>query len=107
MQPNPAIIRANAAPIFPVPTIPTVFAEHVKADKTIQIEVAVTHPIVGAVDISIERQHERDGVLGDCVRRIGRDAEDSQAKFGRGGEIDVVIAGAPQGDKSSTASRQR
>ena len=82
-------------------------AEHVKADETIQIEVAVTHAIVGAVNISIERQHQRDGVLGDGVRRIGGDAEHGQAKLGCGGKIDVVIAGAPQGNKSSAAGRQR
>src|SRR5688572_6806997 len=56
------------------------------------------YTVVRARDLAIEREEERNGVLGDRVRRVGRHARDGEAKFLRGREVNTVETGAAQGD---------
>ena len=73
-------------------------AVQVEADESVEREVEVVHAVVGARDFAIEREQQRDGVFGDGVGRVGRDARDREAEFLRGGEIDAVETGAAQRD---------
>jgi hypothetical protein len=59
------------------------------------------------MEVSVEREHQRDRVLSDGVRRIGRDPHDGQAELVRRGEIDVVETGASQSEQTRAAGRER
>lgn len=48
---------------------------------------------------AVEGEDQRDGVFGDGVGRIGRDAGDGEAVLGGGVEVDVVESGASQDDQ--------
>ena len=82
-------------------------AVQVEADEAVEREVQVMHAVVGARDFAIEREEQRDGVLGDGVGRVGRDARDREAEFLRGGEVDAVEAGAAQRDVLHAELRER
>ena len=75
------------------------FAVHVEPDQAVEGEITFTHAIVGTMQFPVERQHESDRVLGHRVRRVRRHANDRDAVFLRGGEIDIVITGATQRDQ--------
>ena len=81
-------------------------AVHVEADQAVEGEVAVADAGDGARDVAVEREDQRDRVLGDRVRRIGGDAHDADAELGGGGEIDLVEAGAAQRDEAGAALRE-
>jgi hypothetical protein len=74
-------------------------AVQVEAEQAVQREVALADPVVGPVDLAVEREDQADGVLGDGVGRVAGDADDAQAEAARGGEVDVVEAGRAQGDQ--------
>jgi hypothetical protein len=42
-------------------------ARHVEADETIEGKVGVTHAIVRSVDVAVQAEHQREGVLGHGV----------------------------------------
>ena len=73
-------------------------AGEVEADKPVEGEVAVAHPVVGLVDATVQRQDQRDRVLGDRVRRVGGDPHDVEAEPGGCHEVDVVEPGAAERD---------
>ena len=75
------------------------FSVHVEPDQAVEREITFAHSIIGAMQFPVERQHESDGVLGHRVRRVRRNAHHRDAVFRRGGEIDIVITGAPQRDQ--------
>ena len=54
--------------------------------------------LIRAVGLSIEREDERNGVLGHGVGRVAWDAGDGNAQFFCGFEIDVVESRATQRD---------
>ena len=43
---------------------------HVEADQPVESEVAVTHPVVGTVDLAVQGQDQCKGVLRDRIRRV-------------------------------------
>ncbi len=57
-------------------------AVQVEAEQAVEREVAVAHAVVGPVDLAVQREDERDCVLGDGVRRVRRHADDPQAEAG-------------------------
>jgi len=79
-KPAPRIF-ATAAPISPVPTTP-------------------------AVNLAVQGQDQRQRVLGDGVGGVGGDADDGDAGARGGGQVDVVEAGATQGDQLRAAGGQ-
>ena len=79
--------RADQAHCLPV---------EVKPDEATERKIVFTHAIVGAVNLAIERQQQRDRMLGHGVRGIGRDADDRHAKRLGRDEVHVVEPGAAQ-----------
>ena len=65
---------------------------HVESEQAVQSKVPFTHAIVGAMQLAVEGQHQRDGVLGHGIRRICRHAYHADSVFCCGCEIDIVIA---------------
>ena len=47
-------------------------AGEVEADESVEGEVAVAHTVVRLVDAAVQREDQRDRVLGNCVRRVRR-----------------------------------
>lgn len=82
------------------------FAVEVEALESVETEVTSAHAVVGEVRVAVEREKERDGVFGDCVRRVGGDVGDGDAERGGGGEIYLVVAGATEGDEARAAGGQ-
>ena len=72
---------------------------HVEPDQAVESEITFSDAIIRAMQLSVERQHKSDGVLGHRVRRVRRNAHHCDAVFFRGGEIDVVVTGATQRDQ--------
>ncbi len=58
------------------------------------------------MNLSIERQHEGDGVLGDGVRRVLRHANHGDAQLRRSNQVGVVVTSGAQGDQAYTAILQ-
>ena len=81
-------------------------AGEIESDETVEGEVSVVHPVVGTVDLSVERQDERGGVLGHRVRRVFGDVDDREAVAFGGVEIDVVESGATQRNDAYAETRQ-
>ena len=69
-------------------------AVHVEPHQAVQREIPVARAPVGTVDFAVERQHQRHGMFRDGMGRIGRNAHDGDAVFGRGLQVYVVEAGA-------------
>ena len=74
-------------------------AVHVEPHQAVQREIPVARAPVGTVDFAVERQHQRHGMFRDGMGRIGRNAHDGDAVFGRGLQVYVVEAGATQCDQ--------
>ena len=83
------------------------FAVKIKALKAFEAKIATAHAVVGEVGVAVEREQERDGVLGDGVRRIGGDVGDGEAQRRGGGEIDLVVARAAEGDQTNAGGGER
>ena len=81
-------------------------AVELAAQQAVEGEVALAHAVPGAVDLAVQRQDQRQGVLGDGVRGVGGDADDGDAGARGGGQVHVVEAGAAQGDQLRAAGRQ-
>jgi len=99
VQPNPCMISAKVLPICPVPMTPTVRPWTSKPSSP-------SDAVVCAMGRPIERQHQGYGVLRHGVRGIGRHADDGQSAFGCGRQIDVVEAGAAEGDSLLASAGQ-
>lgn len=80
---------------------------HVKSEKAFQREVALANASVSAVRLSIERQHERDGMFGDGPWRISWNSRDCEPEPLRGAEIDVVESGPPKGNQARPLPGER
>lgn len=74
-------------------------AVHVEAHQPVEREVAVARAPVGAVYLTVERQHQRHGVFRHGVRRIGRNPHHGNPVTGRGVQVDVVEARTAQRDQ--------
>ena len=74
------------------------FAMQIEADQPVEGKIQIAHAVVGARDLAIEREQERDRVLRHRIGRIGRDARDGEAQLGRRVQIDVVKPGTTQRD---------
>ena len=61
-------------------------AVQVEADQAIEREVELAHTVEGAVDLAVESQQQRDGMLGHRVRRIDRDTRDGKVQRLGGGD---------------------
>ena len=83
----------------PVPTIPAV-RPHVETFQTVQGEVSVARAPSRPVDLAVEGEHQRQGIFGHRIRRIGRHTHHLDAAFPCGLQIDVVEPCAAQGDQS-------
>ena len=68
-------------------------AVHVESEEAIEREVAFADSRVRAVNLAVEAQHHRDGVLGDRMWGIRRHSRDRQAELSRFWHIDVVEPG--------------
>ena len=62
----------------------------VKPQHALQTEVAFTHPRIGFVQPTVQRQDQGKRVLGHGVRRVGGHAGDRDSQLGRGFQINVV-----------------
>ena len=82
-------------------------AVHVESQQAVQREVAVARAPIGAVDLTVERQHQHHGVFRHGMRRIGGNAHDGNAVFRRGFQVHVVESRAAQGDQLHVHRRQR
>jgi hypothetical protein len=47
-------------------------AGHVEAQQAVECKVPLADLVERSMQLSIQTQHHRDGVLGNCIRRIGR-----------------------------------
>ena len=74
-------------------------AVQVEAQQAVEREVPLAHPVVGAVELPVQCQHQPHGVLGDRVRRIGGDPRHRDPQFARGLDIHVVIPRTPHGQQ--------
>ncbi len=81
-------------------------AVQVEADQAVEREVQFADAVEGAVNLAIERQQQRDGVLGHGVGRIDRHARDGELQLLGGGEIHVVESGAAQRHELHALSRE-
>ena len=79
---------------------------HVETDEAVEREVALTHPVVRPMDLAVEREHQRQRVFGDGVRRVRRHPHDREPEALRRLEIDVVEAGTPQRDARRPGASQ-
>ncbi len=71
-------------------------ARHVESDQSVEREVAVAHAVVGAMDLAVQAEHQRQRVFGDGVRRVRRHPHHRDTETGGRVEIDVVEPGTPQ-----------
>src|SRR3546814_2647905 len=55
-------------------------AAHVESQQAFQREIALADPRISAMDLAVERQHQRHAVFGDGMGRIGGHPGDRQAK---------------------------
>ena len=69
------------------------------AQQTVKGEVPVADALVGTMDVAIEGEDERQGVLGDGFGGVGGNANHGDAGRCRRAEVDVVVPGAPQRDR--------
>jgi hypothetical protein len=83
------------------------FLVQIEAHQAVQHEVAFAHPIVGAVNLAVEREHQADAEFGDRERRIFRDAHDGYPQLRRRFEVHVVEAGAAEQYQADAVTRQR
>ena len=81
-------------------------AGEVEADEPVEGEVAVADPVVRLVDAAVERQDQRDRVLGHGVRRVRRYSHDVEAEPAGRREVDVVEAGAAERDVAHACCRE-
>jgi hypothetical protein len=79
---------------------------HIETHQAVECEVTLAHSVVGAMDVSIERQHQRDRVFRNSMRRVSGDSYDADACFYCGRKIDVIEACASQRNESRSVSRQ-
>ena len=79
-------------------------AVHVEAEEAVDGEIAIADAIEGFVVFAIEGEHEADGVFGDGVWGVSRDAGDAEAETVAGFEIDLVEAGTAEGDEFCSAA---
>ena len=56
------------------------FAVEIESHQAVEREVELAHPVEGAVSFPIEREDERNGVLGHGVGRVARDPRDGDAQ---------------------------
>jgi hypothetical protein len=82
-------------------------AIQVEAEQAVQREIVFARAVVGAMDLTVERQDHADRELGYGVWRIGRDPGHLQPEPGRGGEVDIVEPGATQRHQPRAALRQQ
>ena len=75
---------------------------NIKSNQAVEREIQLTHTIVGAVYLPIEREQQGDGVFGHSVGRIGWHAHDIQAQFTSRRHIHVVATCAAQGEQLNT-----
>ena len=70
----------------------------VEAEQSVEAEVPLADPRSGPRDAAVERQHQRDGVFGDRVRRVGGHPGHGHPEVGCSVEVDVVEPGAAHRD---------
>ena len=73
-------------------------AIHVEAHQSFQFEVSFSCAIDRTVDLAVEAKHQRDGILGDGMRRIGRYAYNRDASCRRF-HVYVVESRATEGNQ--------
>ena len=57
------------------------FAVHVETEEAFELEITFARAVDGAIDLAVEREHERHSILGHGVGRIGRHAHHVDAVF--------------------------
>jgi hypothetical protein len=77
------------------------FAVHVEPDQAVESEIAFPDAIIRAMHFPVERQHKSDGVFGDRVRRVRRNAHHRNPMLCRGSEIDTIVTSTAQRDQSN------
>jgi hypothetical protein len=100
------MILAKMVPILPVPSTATGTADNIETHETVELEIAVARPIVGARDLAIEREEEADGEFGHRVRRIIGDPHDFDAQLLCRLQIDMIEACGACGNEPGAARRE-
>ena len=77
------------------------------AEQAFEGHIAFADPSVGAVDLSVQGQDQRDGMLGHGVGGVGGHADHLDSHFGSGVEIDVIEAGAAEGNQLGASLAKR
>ncbi len=90
---------SHGDPDLPRPDDPHGAGADVESQQPLQREVALPHSGVGAMDLSIESEYQRHGVLGDRLRGIRRHTHDRHPEAASRLQVDVVEARAAQGDQ--------
>ncbi len=79
----------------------------IEPDQSFQREVRFADAVVRPVEVAVERQQQRHGVLRHGVGGVGRNARHGEAEFLRRDEIDVVKPGATEENEPDALPGQR
>ena len=82
-------------------------AVHLETHEPVKREVAISHSVVGAMDLAVQREHQRDGMFGDTLGRIRRHTRHADAQLARRIQLDVVVTGRPRGHPAHARLLQR
>ena len=85
---------------------PRRFPVNIEAQKTVQGEVPLAHPIVGPVVPAVQTENQTRGVLGHRVGRVGRYPAHPHPPFLHRRQVNIIEARASQGDGPHPQIRQ-
>ena len=78
----------------------------VETHQPIKGQVAFANPLVGAMGLPVQGEHQRQGMLGHRGGRVGRHPKHPEVQPARRIQIDVVETGAAQGDAANATGRK-
>ena len=89
----------RALPDFSGPEYADIFFVHIEAHEACEREVAFPYAIVSSGCVTIKGHYQGNGVLCYRVGRVGRHPGNADVVFSTRSEVDVVVAGAAEGDQ--------
>ena len=90
-------------PMRPVPMTPAVLPARSNPTRPSSEKLPSRHAVVRPMDVPVERQDQRQRVLGHRIRRVRRHPHHGDAVVASRDEIDVVETGAAQRDAPGAA----
>ena len=78
----------------------------IEANQSAEREVLLANAVVGAMDATVEREHQGHGVLGHGVRRVGWHPRHHETQAAGGNQIDVIESGTPQRHMADSTARE-